>query len=188
MPRPIHLFVSSSPELQPEREVAGQVVAELPLTIGWQIGHTPQPGEDTSEDLSRAASCDLYVLILGHDFAAPMGAELRQAQGAGCPLMAYRKRCTRSPSSQDATRRLALEWRTFSELHVLRTLLRRDLLRALLLRASPFGLDMDELERLLKLAEEEAGLRRGQGTDEPGRGEAGRSGVILGREIWEEER
>jgi hypothetical protein len=188
MPRPIRLFVSSSPELQPEREVVGQIVAELPLTLGWQIGHTPQPGEGRSEDLSRTASCDLYVVILGHDFAAPMGAELRQARSAGCALMAYRKRCTRSPSSQHATRRPNLEWRTFPEPNVLRTLLRRDLLRALLLCASRLGLDMGELERLLKLAEEEPGLRQGHGTDEAGRGEAGRSGVILGREIWEQER
>ncbi len=186
MARSIHLFVSSSPELQPEREVVGQVVAELPMDIGWQIGHTPQPGEDTGEPLSRVASCDLYVLVLGHDFAAPMGAEYRQAQRAGCASMAYRKQCTRSPSALEAIRRLDLTWRAFSQLSELRRLLRRDLLQALLRDAARFGLEMNELERLLRLAEEEVGAKRGRGGEQPGRGEAGHSGVILGREIWEE--
>jgi hypothetical protein len=188
MPGPIHLFVSSSPELQPEREVVGQTVAQLPLTIGWQIDHTPLPGAPAAEDLVHVASSDLYILILGHDFSAPMGAELRQLRQAGRHPLAYRKRCTRSPSSQDAVRRLSLDWRTFSDSNELQSLLRRDLPRALLQRAEAFGLDMQELERLLQLAEEESGEQEKGAADEPGRGEAGRGGVILGREIWEEER
>jgi hypothetical protein len=188
MPRPIHLFVSSSAELQLEREVVGQTVAQLPLTIGWQIDHTPQPGAPAAEDLSRVASSDLYVLILGHDFSAPMGAELRQLQQqAGRQPLLYRKRCTRSPSSQDAVRRLELDWRTFLDPDELRALLRRDLLRALLQRAGEVGLDMHELEQLLQLAEKESGEREKRTAEGSGRGEAGRSGVILGREIWEEE-
>jgi hypothetical protein len=188
MPGPIHLFVSSSPELQPEREVVGQTVAQLPLTIGWQIDHTPQPGASAVEDLAHVASSDLYILILGHDFSAPMGAELRQLRQAARHPLAYRKRCTRSPSSQDAVRRLSLDWRTFSDPNELRALLRRDMLRALLQRAGALGLDMQELERLLQLAEEESAEQEKGAADEPGHGEAGRSGVILGREIWEGER
>ena len=185
MARSIHLFVSSSPELQPEREVVGQVVAELPLDTGWEIAHTRQPGEGAGQELSRVASCDLYVLVLGHDYAAPMGAEYRQAQAAGCAVMAYRKECTRSPSALEAVRRLDLAWRAFSGPGELRGLLRQDLLEALLREAIRLGLAMDELERLLRL---EVGAKPTREGEEPGRGEAGRSGVILGREIWEEER
>jgi hypothetical protein len=188
MPGPIHLFVSSSLELQLEREVVGQTVAQLPLTIGWQIDHTPQPGAPATEDLSRVASSDLCILILGHDFSAPIGAELRQLRQVGRHPLAYRKRCTRSPSSQDAIRRLALEWRAFSDPGELRPLFRRDLLRALLQRADEFGLDMQELEQLLQIVEEESGERENRTEEGSGRGEAGRSGVILGREIWEGER
>ena len=45
MSKPIHLYVSSSPGLSVEREAIARVVAALPLTIGWRIGHTPLPGE-----------------------------------------------------------------------------------------------------------------------------------------------
>jgi hypothetical protein len=184
MARPIHLFVSSSPELQAEREIVGQVVAKLPLTIGWRIDHTPSPGSPGSGDVAR---CDLYVLILGQDFAAPMGAELRQATAVGRSPLAYRKRCTHSPSSQDALRRLQIAWRSFSALDELRAAFTQDLLQAMLRQATELGLELGELEGLLELARQVDGEReRGEGSG-PQRGDAGKSGVILGREIWEPE-
>ena len=185
MPKSIHLFVSSSPELQVEREVIGQVVATLPLTLGWQIDHTPMPGELAVDGLAQVTQCDLYVLVLGHDYAAPMGAELRQALLAGKPPMAYRKRCSRSPSSQDAVRRLGIEWRVFSTPQVLRSWFKRDLLKSLLRQAIAFGLDLTELEGLLKLAQDDLDHKEGERGPAHGRSEAGRSGIILGREVWE---
>ena len=188
MSKAIHLFVSSSPELQSEREVVAQIVARLPLTLGWQIDHTPMPGESAGDHLSRVAASDLYVLLLGQDFAAPMGAELRQAQGVARQILAYRKRCTQSPSSQEAERRLQVDWRVFSTPEALRVWVRRDLLQALLRQVTALGLDMAELERLLASAQEEAErFERARESGRP-RGEAGRSGVILGREVWENER
>lgn len=186
MPGAIRLFVSSSPELQMEREAIGQIVATLPLLHGWQIDHTPLPGEAAADDLARVAACDLYVAVLGHDFAAPMGAELRQALLVGRQPLAYHRRCMGSPSSQDAVRRSDVEWRTFNSLDAFRARVRRDLLQALIRQASTLGLVLGELERLLASAEEE--VERLEVAHAEGRrhGEAGRSGVILGREVWEE--
>jgi hypothetical protein len=185
MSTPIHLFVSSSPELYVEREIIGQVVAKLPLTIGWRIDHTPLPGELGSDSVAQVAQCDLYVIVLGQDFAAPMGAELRQAIAIDKSPLAYRKKCAHSPSSQDVIRRLHIEWRVFSFPDYLRTVFTRDVLQAVVRRAIEFGLDLDELERLLELARQadrELGAEGGAGRQ---RGDAGRSSVILGREVWE---
>lgn len=185
MSRPIHLYVSSSPELYLEREVVGQVAAALPLTIGWRIDHTPLPGEPRPDISGPVGQCDLYVLLLGQDFAAPMGAELREVLALGRKLLAFRKRCSRSPSSQDAVRRLRLEWRVFSEPDDLRMLFLQDLVNAVLDRAARIGLEIGELERLLELSRG-AEQRAQAGTGEiRGRGDAGKSGVILGREVWE---
>jgi hypothetical protein len=185
VPKPIRLYVSSSPGLQLEREVVGRIVAWLPLTLGWQIDHTPLPGDHARDSLARVTACDLYLLILGHDFAAPMGAELRHALRVGRQPLAFRKKCTRSPSSQDAVRRMELEWRPFADLDTLRVWVTRDLLQFLLRQATVLGLDMSELEHLLGLAQEEA--EHLSGARQAGRrhGEAGKSGVILGREVWE---
>lgn len=81
MPGAIYLFVSSSPDLVAEREALGQAVAELPVSVGLEIMHT-RPGEatDIGEALAFIERCDLYVIVLGADFAAPMGIEWQHAQ------------------------------------------------------------------------------------------------------------
>ena len=198
MSEPIHLFVSSSPDLQAEREIIGQVVATLPqnvphLAIGWRIGHTPMPETEVplpapaGDRIVRVEECDLYVLILGHDFAAPMGSELRQATSCGLEPLAFRKKCTNSPSAQDAIRRLNVEWRVFDTPGQLRQLFTQDLIQALIQRATELGLDLKDLESLMevdKLIVSQAG-KRTEEEAEPHRRDAGRSGVILGREVWE---
>jgi hypothetical protein len=188
MPKPIHLYVSSSPELTLEREVIAQVVAGLPLAIGWRIGHTPLPGQLGSAEALGIEECDLYALLLGHDFAAPMGQELRLALGLGrTPFAAYRGAYTASPSAQDALRTLDLTWQRYSSLKELRAIFERDLLQAVLKQATTLGLALGEIQRLIEQARKEDA---GDGEDgaeriDRRRSEAGHSGRILGREVWE---
>jgi hypothetical protein len=184
MSGPIRLFVSSSPELQVEREIVGSVVAGLPLTIGWRIGHTPIPGEAVSADVIRVAQCDLYALILGHDFSAPMGSELRESMAAGRRPLAYRLRCTYSPSAQDAIRGLSVDWRLFSSPDELDGLLEGDLLNVLLERGVQLGLDLNEVTQLYERSQG-AGRQEQEHQSEARRGDVSRGGVILGREIWD---
>ena len=70
---------------------------------------------------------------------------------------------------------------------------RRDLLQAVLKQATTLGLALNEVQRLIEQARlddqaREADAGAGQGSAEQvdrRRGEAGRSGRILGREVWE---
>jgi hypothetical protein len=199
MTGPIHLYVSSSNDLIVEREAIGQVVAALPLTLGWQISHTPLPGLVDSElgldELTmRIQSCDLYAVVLGADLTAPMGFELRTLLASGRqPIAAYRKQCNRSPSAQDALRVLDVAWKGFSTLLELRATFRRDLLRALLDVGPSLGLDLGDVERLLEDrrgegAEAAEGQEDRQTTFPDRPGGADRSGRILGREVWQERR
>lgn len=182
MTRPIHLFVSSSPDLAAERDGVGQVTAALPLTIGWRISHTPNPSARGQEDSGRVEGCDLYVLILGHDFAAPMGAELRWAVTAGRKPLGYRARVTYSPAAQEATRVSDIGWRVYAGVHEFLSLFRRDLIRALLRDAQALRLELPEVERLMALARDADATEAAGQADWP-RGEAGSSAVILGREV-----
>jgi hypothetical protein len=186
MSKPVHLFVSSSPELQSEREAVGQIVATLPLDIGWRIDHTPAPGRSPSEGSS--ATCDVYALVLGQDFAAPMGAELRQAAAVGKEPMAFRRKASHSPSAQDALRRLNVQWREYTTAGEFRTLFAQALIRAVVGQATQLGLALDEVERLMKLVEGNTDETDEGGAEGRRRTEAGQSGVILGREIWETNR
>jgi len=178
MARPICLFISSSPDLAPEREALGQVVAELPVSVGWEIRHTPRPGEDAREPLAFAERCDLYLVVLGADFAAPMGLEWRQAMGAGKPLLAYRKRVLHSPSAQSLLRQSDVAWTPFESPQELEAHATRALAQAVLDRGEQFGLHLDDVESLLALVKVE---KEETPTEPDRRRGAGRSGVILGR-------
>jgi hypothetical protein len=199
MSDPIHLYVSTSSELAAEREAVGQIVATLPVTLGWQISHTPL-AISTTQDAStltgnaeigmRIEECDLYALVLGQDLTAPIGFEVRSAlargqrPGGGHLLGAYRKECTRSPSARDAVRTLEVSWKPYSSLAAFSAAFRRDLLRTLLDIGPSLGLVLVDMAFLLKSQREEAGETQGVETD-PGQDHAGHGGRILGREVWQ---
>ncbi|NIV29854.1 MAG: hypothetical protein GWN58_10210 [Anaerolineae bacterium] len=177
MSKPIHLFVSSSPDLAPEREALGQAVAELPISLGWEVRHTPGPGEKIDEALDFIESGDLYLFVLGADFAAPMGLEWGGALGTGQPVLAYRKRVLHSPSAQTLLRHSDVAWTPFESPQELKTLVTRALARILLDREEQWGLHLDEVEALLTLV----GTEEETPAEPDRRRGAGRDGVILGR-------
>ena len=178
MTRPIRLFVSSSPDLAPEREVLGQAVAELPISSGWEIKHTSRPNEGIQGSLDFIQRCDLFILILGADFAAPMGLEWQEVQGIGKPVLAYRKRVLRSPSAQQMLREARLARGEIESAQELKAQVIRDLAQTLLDRSEQLGFDLGDVEGLLGLVQVEE--EKAPGEPDRRRG-AGRGGVILDR-------
>lgn len=163
----------------PEREALGQAVAELPISTGWEIKHTPDSGGDAQPALDFIARCDLFLIMLGGDFAAPMGLEWRQAQRAHRPMLAYCKERHHSPSARWLLRNCELVWSDFRSAAELKTLVKRDLAGVLLDRGEEVGLHLDDVEGLL------AEIAKGQKEtpDESDRRTgAGRGAVILGRD------
>jgi hypothetical protein len=180
MSRPVHLFVSSSPDLAAEREALGQAVAELPISVGFEIRHTT-PGEaaDIGETLAFIEGCDLYVIVLGADFAAPMGIEWQRAQDALRPTLAYAKHEMHSPSAQRLLRESGAAWTPFESPAELKAHATHALAQMLLDHGENFGLHVDDIDGLLAVLGKESEAP----SDKPDRRKgAGRSSVILGRE------
>jgi hypothetical protein len=162
-----------------EREALGRAVAALPVSIGWEIRHTLSAGEHRWDSLPFIAACDLYVVLLGADFAAPMGSEWRQAMESRRLTLPFFKDISHSPSAQWALRQRDVPWEVFASAGELEALLIRRLARAVLERGGQLGLDLDDVEGLLALA----GKQEEERTHEPDRRSgAGRSGMILGRD------
>ncbi len=183
MARAVRLFISSSPDLTSEREALGRAVAALPVSVGWEIKHTPRVGEDALEAAEFIERADFIVCALGADFAAPMGYEWSRAPSVGATVLAYAKRELQSPSAQAALREGALTPQPFASPAELAALVTRKLVRGLLDGSARFGLELAEIEPLLKLAGAEEGADQ-QPPDEERRG-AERGGVILGRGTFE---
>jgi len=174
----IRLFVSSSPDLAAEREAVGQAVAGLPVAVGWEIKHTPRAGEEPLEAQAFVEHCDLLLVVLGADFAAPMGLEWQGAVNAGKPVLAYCKQVLHSPAAQTVLRRTEVAWTEFRSPQQLKAQVIRGLAQAVLDQGERLGLRMEDVEGLLALAKPEEQKERKPA--EPDRREgAGRGGVIL---------
>ncbi len=150
MTQPIRLFVTSSPELEAEREVVGQVVARLPVRLGWEIRHTPRPGEALAPALEAVEAAHLYVFVLGMDYSAPMGLEWTRALRAKKRRLVFVKEIPHSPAaalwlSEHGER---VEHIVFDSLAAFRHAFERQLIRALLDLAETLHLHLDEVEGL----------------------------------------
>jgi hypothetical protein len=179
MANSIELFVSSSPELVAEREALGQAVAELPIALGWVIKHTACAGQNIEEGLAFIEHCDLFLIILGGDFAAPMGLEWEQALQNTVPVVAYRKDVLHSPSAQRLLRQSVVSWNEFSSTSELKAHFSYTLARHVLDRSVKFGLEIEDIQGLMAMAElpeEESPAEKDQ------REGAGAGGIILGRD------
>jgi len=179
MAEPIRLFVSSSPDLEAEREVVGQVVAGLPIRLGWEIRHTPKPGEALAPALEAVEAAHLYVFILGMDYAAPMGLEWGRAVRARKRTLVFVKEVPHSPAAALwlSEHGAKVERIAFDSLAAFRHAFERHLIQALLDLAETLRLHLDEIEGLtarMKALEEESpqapAVARG----------ADRSAIILG--------
>jgi len=182
--RAIRLFVSSSPELVAEREVVGQTVAEVPISEGWEIMHTPTLGADIQDVLEFIDTSDFYVMLLGADFTAPMGIEWSEALASGRQMTAYRKRGLYTPAALHLLHQYPdTQWTEFSTSVELKTKMRRSLIQSVLDNGELFGLQVFEIDALL--------LALKRPVDAPGdlteRQGAGDSAVILSRPRHEED-
>ena len=110
----LRLFLSAATDLEAEHEAIGQAVAQIPVpSLGWAIGRTPRQGEAQFVAWDDIASTDFFVLHLGRDVRAPVGAELWAARRASKPVLAYRKNVRRTQAAQAFVRHAALEWTAY---------------------------------------------------------------------------
>ena len=178
MSKPIRLFISSSPDLVAEREAVGQAVAGLPVAVGWEIKHTPRAGEEPLEAQAFVEHCDLLLVVLGADLAAPMGLEWQEAWSAGKRVLAYCKQVLHSPAAQAVLRQPGVAWTEFRSPQQLKAQVTRDLARALLEQGERLGLLVEDVEALLPLAQPDE--QKGKRQAGPDRREgAGRGAIIL---------
>lgn len=180
MRRAVKLYVSSGRDLARERDGIGRLVAELPVTAGWEIGATPLAGQRMPSASASAgpAGCDLYIFLLGQDITAPAGSEWDAAQRTGRPTLALLKDVARTPAGQQFQRYVQEPWVRFRSLEELEQAVRPWLIRQLVDRAEELRLTLAELEQLAALAQTpEADKASLPPTERPGG--AGGSGVIL---------
>ncbi len=176
-----HLFVSAGPDMEIEREVIGRVVAQLPVQLGWEIKRTPPPGEQRPIDLGAVVHCDLFVLMMGQDIAAPVGVEWDVARRSGRRIMPLLRKGLRTPAAAVFLHDIRLDWHSFETISDLENLVRTALVDVLLDRAVEFRLTPQEWEALNLMRKAEK-TKRDEVFEPPEPAGAGGGGIILGPE------
>lgn len=77
----LKLFISAANDLPDERELIGQIVTEIPASLGWQINLTPIGKYTGKKDLLLDA--DYHLIIFGEDIRAPVGYEWHISRTTG---------------------------------------------------------------------------------------------------------
>lgn len=181
----LRLFVSAGPDLEAEREIIGQAVARLPVSLGWTIKRTPKRGAPLAPALEAVRACDFYVLLVGTDIRAPVGLELITARRVRKITLAFLKEETaRTPAARVFISDAQVNWTPFHSGQELETLIQKALAQRILERAESYAISPVELETLLALMEQPSYKEMGE--QEPGEASgAGGGGVIIapGRDL-----
>jgi hypothetical protein len=176
--RPVTLYISAASDLMAEREMLGQMIAGLPVTLAWHIIQTPLGIEPL--DLNAVRQAGLYILILGGDIRAPVGLEWHTAYQARRPIMAFLKQgIARTLAGQAFGRDTGADWQPFTNTAHLRRLVERQLVEYLLRHAVQYLLtpiEIEQLSALLKAAAEDSQPVSTEGI--------GHSAIILSRERY----
>lgn len=181
MARDLLLYISASTDLEPEREILGRAVAEIPLDLGWRI--VQSSSQDVPVEREAVIGADVHLLLLGSDIRAPVGLEWQIARRADrWPAAFLKEGALRTPAAQSFVRfvQSQLAWQAFKDAADLRRQVLRLLVRYLLDRAAVFGLSPLELA---SLRDWRADLETSAPmTDGNTGGGAGQSGILLSRE------
>jgi hypothetical protein len=111
------LYISAADDLQIERDLLGRSVAELPVTLGWQIFLSPIKEKQLNKDAIREA--DIHILILGEDIRAPIGYEwYLSCQVGRMPITFLKNGIPRTPAAKYFRRSISdfASWITYNNL------------------------------------------------------------------------
>jgi hypothetical protein len=172
------VYISAAADLQPEREILGRAVTEVPVSLGWRVVQSP-PGDEAA-DLDAAAHADVHMLLLGSDIRAPIGREWIAARRAGRqPVPFLKQRVLQTPAAQSYQRYIEVQvaWRPFRSGAGLRRQVLELLADHILARAQYYALSPPEVTRLRGWRAELE--RPGRSVDEATQGGAAASGIVL---------
>ncbi len=178
MAETLRIFVSATRDLEEERAVIGQVLADLPVRIPAEIRRSPPEGLPYADLFERIANVDRVYFLLGRDITAPAGAEWDLAVRLERPILALHTPGPRTPAGEAFLRAAPVSWQVFRSRDDLARLVLQDLLDLLLHPENRYGLHPDEVIALEALRRS-LDARAPRARSEAGGAEGG--GVLLGR-------
>lgn len=172
-----YFYLSISPDLRAEREALVQMVAHLPINVGFVIKSTPGGNENPALDILQRANS--YIFVLGGDIQAPMGIEWRLARSMGKVhnKALFVKDIGHTWAAQAFLHDTEGNWIHYKDLSELLETVRSQMVDQILDEQNRFGLTVPEIERLRDLQQK---LKDGNSTStEANSGKLSAGGVIF---------
>ena len=180
----LRIFVSATRDLEAERAIIGQTLAELPVQVGAEIRRTPPEGVSYETMFELISNVDRVYFLIGRDITAPSGAEWLLALQLERHIMPLRLAGPRTLAAREFLGFAPVEWVTFRNQRHLAQLIGLDFIGLLLHPKNRYGLNTTEINALrLRQAQIKEGMV--SMVTEPGGAEGG--GVILDRSRAEPE-
>jgi hypothetical protein len=154
----IQLYISAANDLTSERELIGQMVTEIPVTLGWQINFSPVGKNLGNEKLVLEA--DYHLIIFGEDIRAPIGYEWHLSRTMGRrPPFIFKANTPRTIAGRDFLKKISsypklLSYNTHAEL---RKLVLTQIGQHIIEHADHYaikGLEYDEISKFIENLEE----------------------------------
>ncbi|MSP13851.1 MAG: hypothetical protein EXR62_12960 [Chloroflexi bacterium] len=149
-----YLYLSISPDLRAERETLFQMIAHLPINVGFVIKTTPGGNEIPALDVLQRANS--HIFILGGDIQAPMGIEWQVARGIGKQhnrSQLFVKDIGHTLAAQAFLHHVEETWIHYKEPSELQNIIQPQIVEQVLDGQNRFGLTVAEIERLRDLQE-----------------------------------
>lgn len=180
MAEKLRIFVSATADLEEERAVIGQTLADLPVQVPAEIRRTPASGASYETMFELIANVDRVYFLLGRDITAPAGQEWHLAVQLERPIYPLRRAGIRTPAGQEFLRLAAFApWKVFRDRRHLTRLIALDLVDTLLHPENRYGLTVPEVEALTLRRQQ---IQQGLVTEFQEAGGAEGGGVLLGQE------
>ena len=158
--RRLRVYISATADLEAEREVVGEALAKFPAPLPWEIRRTPQRGDQKPEALGGIADSDFYLILLGQDVSAPVGAELEEALSHHLPLLALVKDVPHTPAGQFFRHNSIERWEHFADARGLRLRVTQYLASLMLDQAARYGLSPEAIAALTDYVRQSPGKQQ----------------------------
>lgn len=148
---PLVVFISSLiDKMISEREAVDRAIRSIPITGSWRFECTPASSQPLDESyLSKVRDCDIFVILLGPEYSAPVAKEHQVAVESKKPVLAFVKKGERSPEQNDLIRSLGVKYAPYINSEDLENIVFASVLDELIRRFRS-TLKQDELPRLIE--------------------------------------
>jgi hypothetical protein len=113
---PLIVFISSLiDKMMSERDTVDRAIRSIPIIRPWRFERTPASSQPVEESyLSKVRECDLFIILLAHDYSEAVAREYQIAVESNKPVLAFIQNGERSPEQNELIKSLGIKYARYT--------------------------------------------------------------------------